>query len=91
VPLRLNHSTASEYVRLRGRTVTEVARHLGLERTFVSRCLSGSRNLPPEQIPALAAFLEVEPFKLLGPEDPRAAVVELARMYEVKPDELEAV
>lgn len=88
--IRLNAPAAAAEVQRRGHTITEVANALGIERTYMSRCLTGARNLPAELIPVLADFLGVDPFRLLGPEDPRDAVVELARLYKVKPDELVA-
>jgi len=70
--------------------VTAAADAVGLERTFMSRCFAGTRNFPAELIPLLAEFLEVDPFTLVGPEDPRAAVVELARLYKLTADDLVA-
>ncbi len=61
-----------------------------MERTHLSRCLAGTRNFPMEHLPRLAEFLEVDPYELLGPEDPRAAVIELARLYRVTESELVA-
>jgi hypothetical protein len=71
--------------------VTAAADAVGLERTYMSRCFSGTRNFPSELLPLLADFLDVDPFVLIGPADPRAAVLELARLYKVTPAELEAV
>ena len=68
--------------------MTAAADHVGLERTYMSRCLAGTRNFPAELIPRLAEFLEVDPYTLVGPDDPRAAVLELARLYKLTPDEL---
>lgn len=63
--------------------MSAAADHVGLERTYMSRCLSGTRNFPMDLLPRLAEFLDVDPYELLGPEDPRSAVVELARLYKL--------
>jgi DNA-binding transcriptional regulator YdaS (Cro superfamily) len=89
VPIRANHETAAHLIRQQGHTVTSVAEHLGIERTNLTHMLAGRRQFPADKIPALAELLKVSPYELLGPEDPRAAVVELARLYDVTRDELE--
>lgn len=86
--VRLNHLVAASVIEWQGRTVTSVAAELGLDRGNFTRMLSGDRQFPPDKIPALADILGLNPYELLGPSDPRAAVVELARLYKVHPDEL---
>lgn len=54
----------------------------------MSRCFAGTRTFPMELLPRLADFLDCDPYELLGPEDPRQAVVALARIYKIRPDEL---
>lgn len=56
----------------------------------MSRCFAGTRSFPMELLPRLAEFLDCDPFELLGPEDPRAAVAELARLYKLTPADLAA-
>lgn len=89
--VRLNPPVAARLIRDQGHTVTAVAEHLGLERSNLAHMLAGRRQFPTSKIPALAELLKVTPYELLGPEDPRAAVVELARLYDVTPDELVAL
>lgn len=88
MPIRANHHNLANLIRLQGRTVTDVAASLGIERSNLAHMLAGRRAFPVERIPALAELLGVNPYELLGPEDPRAAVVELAQMFGVRPDEL---
>jgi transcriptional regulator with XRE-family HTH domain len=87
VSIRLNHEIASRTIREQGHTVTGVAEHLGMDRPNLSRALSGSRSFPPEKIRPLAELLGVPPYALLGPEDPKAAIVELARVFEMTPED----
>ena len=91
VPLRLNHLTAAHLLREQGHTATAAAERLGIERSNFAHMLAGRRQFPADKIPALADLLGVNPYELLGPEDPRAAVIELARLYELSPAELEPV
>lgn len=85
---RLNHLVAARLVQERGRTVTSIASDLGMDRSNLAHMLAGRRQFPAEQIPALAELLAVSPYELLGPEDPRAAVVELAKHMQIRPEEL---
>jgi hypothetical protein len=89
VSIRLNHEIASRLIREQGYTVTGVAEHVGMDRPNLSRCLSGAKGrvFPPEKIPALAELLGVSPYVLLGPEDPKAAIVELARVFDMTPED----
>lgn len=91
MPIRANHLTAARLIREQGHTVTSTAEHLGIERSNLAHMLAGRRQFPVDKIPALAEFLKVNPYELLGPEDPRSAVVEMARLYELTADELAAV
>lgn len=86
--IRPNHEVVARLIQERGFTVTEVARHLAIERSNFTHMLAGRRTLPAEHIPALAELLTVRPYELLGPEDPREAVVELARLFQITPHEL---
>lgn len=88
--IRANHRAIAHHLDVQGRSVTSVAAALGIERSNLAHMLAGRRVFPAERIPALAEVLGVNPYELLGPEDPRAAVVELARLFEVRPDELAA-
>lgn len=81
VPLHLNHEAAAREVARQGRTITEVAEAIGMARPNLSNCLAGRRPFPPEKIAPLAAYLAVPPFMLLGPEDPKAALIELAQIH----------
>lgn len=86
--MKINHAAARGYVLAKG-TISDAARAIGEDRSHLSNVLAGRRNARPELIQRLAAYLGVNPYVLLGPEDPRAAVVELARMYELGPEDLE--
>lgn len=87
---RLNHRAAAQKLTARGQTVTAAAEHVGIERTLMSRCFAGTRSFPMELLPRLADFLECDPYELLGPDDPKAAVVELARLYKLTAADLAA-
>ena len=89
--VHLNHLAASRLLQERGRSITEVAAELDVDRANLSRMLAGRRNFPPEKITAFAELLGVNPYEILGPEDPRAAVIELARLLGVQPRDLEQV
>lgn len=91
VSIRLNHLVAKRLIESQGRSVTAVAAALGMDRPNLAHCLAGRRRFPAERISDLAEVLGVSPFELLGPEDPRAAVIELARQLGVRPEELRAV
>lgn len=84
----LNHRRASGRLHERGQKVTAAAEFVGLERTYMSRCFAGTRKFPMELLPRLAEFLDCDPYELLGPTDPKAAVVELARLYNLTADDL---
>jgi transcriptional regulator with XRE-family HTH domain len=88
VSIRLNHETAARVIEEQGRTVTSIAKHLGMDRANLSHCLAGRRQFPAEKIRDLASILSVPPYLLLGPEDPKAATVELARLMGVTADDL---
>lgn len=85
---RLNHLTASRLIEERGLTITEVADNLEINRPHLSRMLLGQRRFPAERIPDLAQLLRVHPYELLGPTDPKAAVIELADRLGVTPEDL---
>lgn len=88
--LHLNHRAAARIISEQGRTVSATAEAVGIERTNLTRMLSGERQFPADKLRRLAEFLGVNPYELLGPEDPRAAVLELAVMFGVTPEELTA-
>lgn len=86
--IRLNHETAARVIEEQGRTVTSVAEVLGMDRANLSHCLAGRRQFPAEKIGDLATLLHVPPYLLLGPEDPKAATIQLARLMGVTADDL---
>lgn len=89
VSVQLNHATAKAYVLSKG-TVSAAARAMGEDRSHLSNVLAGRRRGSPELIKKLAIYLGVNPYALLGPEDPRAAVIELVRLFEVTAEEVPA-
>lgn len=48
-------------LRIAGRTQVELASHLGLDQSAISRSIRGERQLKPSEIRAIAAFLGVPP------------------------------
>jgi transcriptional regulator with XRE-family HTH domain len=54
-----------ELRQLRGLSQEELAAEAGLDRTYISSCERGKRNVSLENIYRLAAALDVEPHELL--------------------------
>lgn len=64
-------------------TVTALAKELGLDRATLSSYLTGRRSVPADLFPPLQKVLNVNPYALLGPENPQVAVAELVAQYGV--------
>lgn len=74
-----NHHAATEFIRLRGLTITAVAAAIGEDRANFTHVLAGRRRLKAHKIPAVARVLGVSVLALLGPDQPEHAVLEVAR------------
>lgn len=69
-------------------SISEAARELGVERSHLSNVLAGRRGAGASLVKGFAELTGKSPMTFVGPEDPRAAVVALARIYKVTPAEL---
>lgn len=58
-------------------SVSELARRVGVERSYLSRVLRGERPAQPSLVNRLAEVLNCRRLTLLGPEDPTAALAAL--------------
>lgn len=88
--MRFNGRAAAQLLADRQISISEAARQTGVDRSHLSNVLSGRRNAGAEMVLLFSNFLQVEPMVLVGPSDPRAAVVSLAKLYKVRPEELVA-
>lgn len=88
--MRFNGSAGAAALASRDISISEAARRIGVERSHLSNILSGRRGAGAEMVRKFAELTGEEPMVFVGPEDPRAAVLELARLYEVTSDELAA-
>lgn len=86
--MRLNHATLRHEMESQRRRVTDLAEELGIARTHLSNIVNGNRPATPEIIQGLAKALNLNPYNLLGPEDPKAAVKELVELYDLTAEEL---
>lgn len=95
--MRLNHITAKREMRAQRWTTTRMVDELEecgvrVHRTVMSSYLSGSRACTDAAvIVGLAQVLNVNPYGLLAPEDPKTAVLELCAVLGVSADELAAL
>lgn len=83
-PMRFNGPAADRILKDRGITVTAAAKACGVERAHLSNILAGRRGAGVELVRAFSDFVGVEPMAVVGPEDPRAAIAELAKAYGLK-------
>lgn len=86
--MRLNHEILRREMEAQRWRVTDLADEIGIARSHLSNIVNGARAATPEIIQKLAAVLNLNPYTLLGPEDPKAAVSELARLYQLTPADL---
>lgn len=88
--MRFNGAAGQAALTARGIPIAEAARRLGMERTTLHNILSGRRKGGADLVRRFAELTGEDPMSFVGPEDPREAVVRLARIYKVTPDELKA-
>lgn len=89
-PVRFNGAAGAAALATRGISISEAARRIGVQRSHLSNILSGRRGAGGEMVRKFAELTGMEPMVFVGAEDPRAAVAELARIYELTADDLEA-
>lgn len=79
--MRFNGPAAKRILEDREITISAAARACGVDRAHFSNILAGRRGAGAELVKAFADFVGVQPFAIVGPEDPRAALAELAEVY----------
>lgn len=84
--MQLNHVALRREMKAQRWTVTAMAaelasRGVAVHRTLLSSIVNGSRPASFDVIKGLAAVLNLNPYGLLGPEDPKRAVRELVDLY----------
>lgn len=92
--MRFNGPAGSAALKERDISVSEAARRITaegrmtIERSHLSNVLAGRRGAGGDLVREFAYLTGLPPMVFVGPEDPKAAVVELAKIYEVTPEEL---
>lgn len=87
---RINPHSVAAIARLRGISVSDLARAIDVPRPNLSTALNGGgRRIPEEHLPKIADVLGVSPQALLGPDDLRSAVATLADRMGVTAADLE--
>lgn len=88
--MRFNGAAGAAALATRNLSISEASRRIGVERSHLSNILAGRRGAGAEMVMKFAELTGEEPMVFVGPEDPKAAVVELARNYGVTTADLEA-
>lgn len=83
-----NHEAAKAAIEDRGLTVTYVAKAIGRDRAVLSNILNGNRAGSVDLAIAIAEVVGGTAYRFLGPDDPKAATIELARRMGITPEEL---
>lgn len=88
--MRVNHVVLRREMKLQRWTVTALAEALEppIARTHLSNIVHGKRPATAETVKALAEALNLNPYALLGPEDPTEAIRELVALYGLTEDDL---
>lgn len=95
-PVKFNGSAGAAALRERDISISEAARRINeagrmsIERSHLSNVLAGRRGAGGDLVREFADLTGLEPMVFVGPEDPREAVIELARIYAVTGEELGA-
>lgn len=88
--MRFNGPAGAAALASRDISISEAARRIKVNRSHLSNVLNGHRGAGAEMVKKFADLTGMEPMAFVGPEDTRAAVVELARIYELTAADLEA-
>ena len=85
-----NGPSAKQAIEDKGLTVTFVAQEMDppMSRAVLSNILNGNRKGGVDLAVRIARVLGDDPYAFLGPDNPRAAVIELARELGVTAEEL---
>lgn len=95
-PVRFNGPAGAAALKERDITISEAARRINeagrmtIERSHLSNVLAGRRGAGADLVREFADLTGMEPMVFVGPDDPRGAVIELARIYEVTVEDLGA-
>lgn len=94
--MRFNGPAGAAALAARDISISEAARRINergrmsIQRSHLSNVLAGRRGAGAELVREFADLTGEEPMVFIGPEDARAAVAELARIYKLGPADLEA-
>jgi transcriptional regulator with XRE-family HTH domain len=88
--MRFNGPAGRAALEARDISISEAARRIDVERSHLSNVLAGRRGAGADMVRKFADLTGEAPMVFVGPEDPRAAVLELAALYEITPAELKA-
>lgn len=92
--MRFNGAAGAAALASRDISISEAARRINaagrmaIERSHLSNVLAGRRGAGADLVREFAELTGEEPMVFIGPEDARAAVAELARIYALTPDDL---
>ena len=84
-----NHAVAKGDVLRYCGSVAEAARRISMDRTLLSRILNGERPGSVDLAISLGDATGQNPYRYIGPDDPRGAVIELARRMGITAADLE--
>lgn len=85
--VKFNGPGAKRILEERRITVSAAAKACGVERAHFSNILAGRRHAGVDVVKAFADFVGVDPMSVVGPEDPKAALLELNKAYGIKVSE----
>lgn len=88
--MRLNHTTVKREMQAQRWTTTALAEELEIDRATLSSYLTGRRRVPGAVLVGLQQALNVNPYTLLGPEDPEQAIVDLVEAFAVDPERFQS-
>lgn len=88
--MKFNGAAGAAALASRDISISDAARRIGIERSHLSNILAGRRGAGADLVRAFADLTGEKPMVFVGTEDPKQAVIELARLYDVKPADLKA-
>lgn len=89
MPATFNHISAKADVLRHCGSIATAAAKIGIDRTLLSRILNGNRPGSIELAHKISDVTGEIPYRYFGPEDPRAAVIEMCRQMGITAEELD--
>lgn len=86
--MRLNPASLRQIRTDHGWSISTLSAKSTVARSHISNIENGNRPASPDVIRKLAEALEVNPYALLGPEDPKTALKELVALMGFGPADL---